>query len=153
MPSRFSKSQQGAFALVGGPPCLVSRNRGDDLPIVPRPFGFLRLLDLGHVEVTQQTPVGPDPGAMSEAVFDRQFAHLVRHLRRIVRSGRGDRLEIVENGAVDPGLNDRWRPAHLVPEALGEGAAAVVQIVIVGRGGDQALRVLEAHGLYVVDEH
>src|SRR3546814_5103873 len=102
---------RSAVALGHRPVGLVSRDRREDLVVVPRPLRLRRLLHLDQIHVAHHTAVGTDGGGVGHEVVDRHFLHLLRDRLGLVGAGRIDRLHVMGYGAVGAGLAVAGRTA------------------------------------------
>src|SRR5260370_8182266 len=68
-------------APVGeGTECLVGRDRGDQLEIIPLALGFRRLLGLVEVNRVNLSAVGADRAFAKERIASRHFLHFRYHV-------------------------------------------------------------------------
>src|SRR3979490_85968 len=89
---------------------LLSRGGSDQLVVIPRPFGFGRLLDLEQISGVNLAAVRADRAPAEQRIVRRHRLHLVDHLDAIVRiaAHRLQRLEVVDQARIDAGLHHRW---------------------------------------------
>ena len=131
---------------------LGAAHRLQKLVIVPRTFGFRRLLHFHDVHVVLEQTIGADRGVLNEGVADLHLVQFVHHLVGVGGSGLLDGLQIGHRRGIERRLRERRLLPHLVEETLGETTRPVVEVPVPGGGEHEALRNVETHGVDVGQE-
>ena len=146
---------EGALPLVEGTKCCCRRNRVNELVVVPGTLRVSRRLDLKEVHRVDLTPVGADRALAKEYIIGWQRLHFGDERFAIaIAVDLGQGLEIVQHGAIDPGVDHGGHFATVfLGKAPGPGACLIIEIPIESLGQLQPLGGLEAEGVHVRDEH
>jgi hypothetical protein len=117
---------QGTAAVLERAECLIGRDFGENLVVVPRAVRLFGLLDLEQEHAVHHTAVLAQHAVVGEGIPHRRFTHLGQH--RLRASGacglRG--LEVVQRRAVGGRLIHGRHALHAIEETL----VAAFQVLI-----------------------
>src|SRR5664280_3523131 len=128
-------------------------DRRDDLRVVPRLRDLVLALDLGQVDVVDDSVVGADLTVAQEDVVDLLAVELLDHGVGVIRAGALDCLEVVHRGGVVARVGEGGTGAGLGQELVSPRLVLGIQVPVPRVREAGAGELIDPQRVDVGDEH